>query len=387
MKAGLGVAVALVAAASAVLSTPWATAQQARSPQEDPSARSAGMGGASIAVLWSDDLNDWSNPALLGYARGLRYGWTNTNLIPYATDVTFQTDRFSYGWGGIGLAVERHTLNYGRIDLTDSQGIPIGYYEPSEHIRSLSGGVSVSRALEALAALRGASPPRFTRYGDVAVGFGRKHIRWQLAPAPYMVEAKADQNDFGFAVRATPLQGTDTGRPSLDVAYGFAALNYIGPLLARYPTFGWLGGADIPSQYRHGVAARVGFPRSPGVAAGLERRFGRRLASTMDPLLSVVVAADFTRYQLGPQVRYGSGVDQVGLELIVANTLAVRLGHVGDESRGIDGYSFGLGLALALTDLVGARYDYARYPQASSLGMLDRHAVAMWFDPVAFLQR
>jgi hypothetical protein len=36
----------------------------------DTSARSAGMGGATTAVNWTNDPNAWANPALLGYHQG-----------------------------------------------------------------------------------------------------------------------------------------------------------------------------------------------------------------------------------------------------------------------------------------------------------------------------
>jgi len=39
----------------------------------DPSTRSAGMAGAASAVYWGTDPNYWANPALLGYASGIRY--------------------------------------------------------------------------------------------------------------------------------------------------------------------------------------------------------------------------------------------------------------------------------------------------------------------------
>jgi len=384
MAARLRLGLALLVAATTLLPAHPGSAQQGRSTAEDPSARSAGMGGASTAVPWSDDVNGWSNPALLGNARGLRFGWTTSSLVRIAPGVTLRTDRISYGWGGIGLAVESHTLNYGRIVLTDPLGTPIGSYEPTERVRPLSGGISVSRILETLASLRGASPPPLTRYGDVAVGFGRKAVRIRLAPAPYQAEARTTANDFGLLLRATPIPWTDAGRPFCELTYGFAALNHNdAPVVFT--------GEDrvdyVLRQYRHGIGARFGVPMSRGAAAGLERRFGRWVASGMDPLLSVAVAADFSRYQRGPEVRYGTGTDQVGGELVVANTLAVRLGHVGDEFRGIDGYSFGLGLGFSLADFAGARYDYARGPQGTSLWSIHRHAVAAWFDPVAFVRR
>jgi hypothetical protein len=361
-----------------------AAAQSARSVREDPSVRSAGMGGTSTAVAWSDDVNGWANPALFGYATGLRWSWNNTHLLPeIAPGVTFQTNRFGFGWGGIGLAVERHTLSYGLLELTDPQGTPIGTYEPTEDVRPLSGGISLSRVVEAIASLRGGTEPGFTRYADVALGFSRKHIRLRLAPPPYGGQGITDANDFGLLIGATPL-GRSRRRPFIEVAYGFAALNYNDALTVFI-------GEDIadlvPRQNRHGLAARFGLPLSEGAQAGLERRFGRWIAAGMDPLLSVAVAADFARYQLGPQQRYGSGVDHVGVELTLANTLSIRYGHVGDQFMGLDHDTFGVGLGIPLADFAGARYDYARYPQTSGLGMLDRHAVAAWLDPVALVHR
>ncbi|MGH7729992.1 MAG: hypothetical protein ACRENJ_01940 [Candidatus Eiseniibacteriota bacterium] len=80
-------ALALLAAAAAALSQRPAAAQAARSLREDPSVRSAGMGGASTAD-GSDDLNAWANPALLGHTSGLRYRWNNTRFLPdLASDV------------------------------------------------------------------------------------------------------------------------------------------------------------------------------------------------------------------------------------------------------------------------------------------------------------
>src|SRR5437016_1649618 len=68
--AGAGAALALLAA----LGAHPAAAQTASTVLDlDPSIRAAGAGGASNAVFWGGDPDIWANPALLGYARGLRY--------------------------------------------------------------------------------------------------------------------------------------------------------------------------------------------------------------------------------------------------------------------------------------------------------------------------
>jgi len=274
----------LVAAPTLARMNP-AAAQGASSTRLNPSVRAAGMGGASSAVAWSNDVNGWANPALLGYASGFQYRWSNTRLLPgFVPDWWFQTDRASYGWGGIGLAVESHTLSYG--EQTDSQGRLV---EPTEHVRPLSGGISLARALEAAASPRGGAAPRFTQYADVGVGLSRKRIRLRNWPGG---DAETDANDFGVLVRVTPLPKPEAGRPSVDLTYGFAALNYND---ASLPGTG-LFSSYVPHQYRHGVAGRVDIPLPQGAAASLERRLGRWIAAGMDPLLSLIVAADFARY-------------------------------------------------------------------------------------------
>ena len=64
--------------ALACVMVPSARAQgTGRSMDIDLSIRSAAMGGASNAMSWGD-LNYWGNPALLGYAQGVRYVHTHT---------------------------------------------------------------------------------------------------------------------------------------------------------------------------------------------------------------------------------------------------------------------------------------------------------------------
>src|SRR5439155_8334788 len=70
----------------------------------DPSIRAAGAGGASNAVFWGGDPDIWANPALLGYARGLRYDQGRTQWGPdQGTPAEFETRRFQAGLGGIGV--------------------------------------------------------------------------------------------------------------------------------------------------------------------------------------------------------------------------------------------------------------------------------------------
>src|SRR5215468_4643234 len=102
----------------------------ARSMDIDVSIRSAGMGGASAAVFWGQDLNHWSNPALLGLVRGLRYEQGSTQLVPdLASDVKLESKVLKAGGGGLGLVWSGTApgpggvhLSYGASEGTDSLG-------------------------------------------------------------------------------------------------------------------------------------------------------------------------------------------------------------------------------------------------------------------------
>ena len=88
-----------------------------RSLDLDPSVRSSGMGGASNAVFW-DETNPWSNPALLGEARGVAYEFGRTQLVPgLAPDVHFTTNVVKLGGGGLGVALSGKPVDIGGLRL------------------------------------------------------------------------------------------------------------------------------------------------------------------------------------------------------------------------------------------------------------------------------
>src|SRR2546422_11254952 len=93
-----------------------------RSLDLDPSVRASGMGAASGAVFWGEDVNHWANPALLAYHRGFRYEWGNTRLVPgLAANVKFRREVLKVGGGGFAVwtagqpsrQLGRLTLDYG----------------------------------------------------------------------------------------------------------------------------------------------------------------------------------------------------------------------------------------------------------------------------------
>jgi hypothetical protein len=347
----------------------------------DPSVRSSGMGGASNAVFWGSDPNDWANPALLGYQQGARYSWSETQFVPsLASDVWFRTSRVVVGVGGIGVAVPGNLKSWGSARLEYGQGSS----DPFEEIHAWGVGASLSQLVETSSLLAGVEPPAFTRVFDVAGGVNGKHIEVAFDPA---AAGETNTTDIGFLVRVTPinqLESRSIESQSLplrvDAAYGWSILNNDDDALVSF-----LGQpSPISRVTRNGVSARFAM----GLPGSLQESLGGFLVRSLSPLISLGIAADWEHVQQGDSDAGGYDVERLGGEITVANVLALRLGHITDKAGDIRGGTDGWGLGLQIGDFASVRFDEATIPQARSSGLPDvkRAGYTVLVDPIKLFQ-
>jgi hypothetical protein len=174
---------------------------------------------------------------------------------------------------------------------------------------------------------------------------------------------------------------TPNGTPvRVDITFGVSVLNFDDTELA-------FTGADIASpltrHHRKGGAARVAFGRmSPGSPS--TSGWVRMLREGMTPLAAVTVAGDHA------DIAAGAGPTQYetngeGVEVSLANMLALRWGHYEDLVGQIHDSTWGVGAALPLGRGAGIRYDWASWPQAHGSGLENRnhHQLSIWLNPFA----
>lgn len=371
-------AVALLLTAGADLGTNAPVRAQVVFPLQNPSVRSAGMGGSSAAVVWSGDLNTWANPALLGYASGLTVRWTHADLsyLP----VRFSAGGIEYGWGGAGLSYGHDGIRLDLTGIADPAGNPPPPGEISERVRRWGGALSVARVIEAVR--DAGSSPGILRHADLALGFARKRGDFRYPTSPGGTGETAGATDLGVLVRLSPLPQAPGGGRFLDLTYGYSRLE---------EPFYRTSDGSIPDHRRHGIGARIGRSRAPSDLAGHERRRFDRFIRGEGPILALTVAADIDRFENqgifgGRQSRTSRAI---GAEVALANALAVRFGHIRDEVQDLDGFSFGAGIGVPIASVARVRYDYARFPGSGLDGGKsgNRHAVSMWLDPIAMVRR
>jgi hypothetical protein len=369
----------------------------------DTSVRASGMGRASSAVFWGGDPDSWANPALLGYAEGIRFESGKTQLIPdLAEDVTLKSRRLTLGAYGLGIVLSGKPidglgstrLSYGESQATGPGGEDLGTYESYEEIDAIGFGLSLARATETVWRAVGHDPPPLARYGDVALGLTKKNVKVFLSPAfPTMgipeVSGEGRAEDRGLFVRLSPYNTFDADdgagglarmlRARLDVGHGRSTLNRGQPPLE----LGFIPTDDrMTEESRKGWSAHVAL-HPVALDESLENAHLDWLARSLSPAISFGAAwEDQTeRYDTvsGPGE---SAIDKDGWELTLLNVVSIRRGHYSDPDGGVDGPTKGWSAGFALAGAVGFRYDRATVPQAEGLTRLHRKAWSVFVDPL-----
>lgn len=363
----------------------------ARSLDLDTSVRALGRGGATNAV-YQDGGNEWANPALLGYRNGLSFSWDRQALVPeLADDVVLSSRRVSLGLWGLGFSTAGQPvdvlggtdLDYGRSEIVDPNGNPIGAYDSFEHIRAWSLGASLASVVDNAAAALGRRHG-LADWGDLAVGVSRKRVVMALYP-PETYTANA--TDWGLLARVSPIDtrrgaGAAAGATHrLDVSFGHSVLNS-NDVTIEFPFYGPVAASRTR---RDGGAVGWTMRASPDAARAdrwLRRALGRDLA-----LVRVVLAMDHEHVGRGDDEGYGYGVDRWGGEAAFGRVFALRLGHVEDHTAGIDGFSWGAGVGAPVGPLAELAYDFASIPQASGMDHRHAHSVTLRLDVLETLRK
>lgn len=351
----------------------------------DPSIESSGMGRVAAAVFWEEDLDDWSNPALLGYQRGIRYSRGKTQLIPdLKKDIFFTSDRFAVGACGLGVSIAgkpihglgKLRLDYGLSEATDVDGNVIGTFNSFEEIHQIGVGISVIQLLESVVQATGGDRHPLSRYADLSLGHAWKSVVVDFAPASVTLDglsarSEAREKDRGALLRITPIGAmapVDRASIALDLSGAFSERNYSDATI----TF-------LDPNYRDPIIEE----RLIGAATRLSVHLNAPQGGIWDFLSPVVSAGggwEQARYYDGGR-NLGGTINRTGQEINLLGLVSFRHGFVNDPSGDIQDDTWGFSAGLQYRGIVGARYDWAQVPQSSFLEDVQREGFTIYFDP------
>jgi hypothetical protein len=288
-----------------------------------PGARAEGMGRAGVALV--NDANAiWWNVGALAFVRGHDVSASYYDLVAgLAEDVNYTY--LSYvqrveGLGGIGGGFTY--LNYGKSTATDVDGGEIQEFTSYELAPAIAYGTDL--------------------IPNMGIGVALKLVRVDLAPAAVTQDQVAGQGttfaaDFGALYKI----------PAWKAAMG-ATVSNIGPDIAF---------VDEEQSDPLGRNVRVGMAYAPFETEA--HRF--------------TISADAVRYLLPGRIL---AIDQwgVGGEYEFNRLIALRAGYYSDPIGDVEDVTFGLGLGYK-----GFRFDFASFPQASTLDRVKRFSVGYHF--------
>ena len=367
----------------------------------DPSVRLSGMGRTGTAVFWGSDLNDWANPALLPYNRGLRYERSKTQLVPdLARDVFFTTNRMLWGRWGVGLAmagwpidaVGGNKVDYGVTVVTDANGNDVGKVHTTEDDNTIGVGMNAAQALENAGLALGHRLPPISHFADVSLGHTWKRVKYrEEGTAAFFGSASVNEKDRGYLLRVTPYDAIGYPgmvpwlesilRVKIEASYGAAEQND-GDRVVTYST-----GTTLPviQDHRQGRAFRVGIAFPQSVENSWHREGRSWIYELLTPLVSYGSTSERSQRYLRGTVA-GDEVNRRGWEITVANIFSYREGHVDDPTSTVIGQTFGWGVGLHLGDLAGVQYDHATVPQSVYLANVKRNGFSLHLDPVRVIR-
>jgi len=296
-----------------------------------PSARAWGLGQSFVAIADDATAMYW-NPGGLGFLRGSHISLTHSQLIPMlADDVYYESFNFAHNMEKIG------TVGFSAIYLTYGK-----WWETTPTGEQVEEHTSYEFALGGYYAFQ------LNSYNSLGVGL--KISRVFLAPATAQtgfVEGAgwSFAADFGFL-----------GKVGDRFSYGIALQN-LGPDMSFVSKD---ESAPLPRTLRGGIAVKP------------------FLADTYASIVSVEV----TKALIGLDEIFTEGkfsaanrdaTLNTGIEVMIANFVAPRLGYIYDHDGKIEGFTFGFGIRAPIGG--GLNFDYASVPKAEELGRESKFSI------------
>jgi hypothetical protein len=309
----------LLAACSTALAVGEATAP---SLIISPSARAWGLGQSFVAVADDATAIYW-NPGGLGFLEGTQFSLTHSQLIPMlADDVYFESLNMTHNIPDIGtIGLDVIYLTYGKWTATGMGGEDLGVFSSYEFAVGGYYGFNLSRSN--------------------AVGVGLKVSRVYLAPA---TAVSAEGAGWSFAADFGVL-----GRLGKRFTYGVALQN-LGPDMSFVSKD---ESAPLPRTLRGGISVVPFIGESYTTLVSLE------VTKALIGLDEIFTQGDFSEVKRDATINGG-------VEMMVANFVAPRLGYIFDHDGKIEGFTYGFGIRAPIGG--GLNFDYASVPKAEDLG-------------------
>ena len=334
------------------------------------SARGVAFGnGSGTADIWDiSPLGIWSNPAKLGYHKGLTYGYSDTpwfeELFP---DIYIKSYYLSIGWKGIGVMLPAPSdhkkwgtmMNYGEQTITDTLENEIGTFESWDADTKYAIGINMIEFTSNF--FQRDFLRKINNFGEISLGYSYDDLYSKLSPigtGTYEVDeygaAESSFSSYGIIGRISPLNETNAlgGFCTLAIIGG---INYINPSKDKIKYKNENRADYLPWGTHSAIAGKIAVTK-------------QLIPDIQIPVFEDLFKNFFSFYYSYDDAQYGKdsadnpGYWGKGYEFTLLDIYSVRKGHYNDTAGQVKGDTSGWGINLNYKDILQFQYNYAEFP-------------------------
>ncbi len=342
----------------------------------NPSATNVAFGLESgTANIWDrNPLGVWSNPAKLGYYKGLAYGYLHDPWFDKVVSGIYQNSSYlTLGWNGIGILLPLinnsskfgTTMDYGEQIAVDHEGTIIDTFRSYESCSQFAFGINFLELTNKV--FKYSSPIiDLQRYSEISLGYSLDYIVSGLCPLiPELMDAEgkgeSTSHNIGGIIRISPINLLSDILQNI-LHFDFSINDYLNLDLSY--------GINLINIYRDGILYENSNSKQPlpnGIRSGIAGKLLfiniKNLADEY-PLLSDISKYLFSIYASYDEAKYGDNPSTCskGIEYIFLDIFSLRRGKYYDYNGHIVGDSKGWGINLNYKDFICFQYNYVEFP-------------------------
>ena len=307
---------------------------------------------SGTANIWNiSPLSVHSNPAKLGYHRGLNFELSNITYekLVHHIYMDIQSLYMTMGWNGIGILIP---MPMTEEKIGSYQWSPMPYYYDDWYVQTYAIGLNVLEFLYNMKIYN--KQGDLNDYFDISLGLDFTKFRESYnTPDMTTTENSGSFLSYGLIARYSPLNvyNLESGSLFIDITSG---LYFINPAQTKYKT--GYGSSHQFLAITHGIKTAFAAKLFTPLSSNKNLQLPRFIRSMSENMYSVMISYDPLYQKIDDDIYRGYCS---GLELCLLDILSFRLGKTDEYEKII----FGYGLNLNFAKTVRLQFNYTVLPE------------------------
>jgi len=325
----------------------------------NPSATDVAFGSQSGgANIWNlNPLDVWSNPAKLGYFKGISFGYSNDQWFDdhnIFDDIYFNSSYITLGWKGLGIMLPMYN-KYGKTGSYFDSG-EIGPWETNSEYAIGLNPFEIFSTFYSYEAF-----DRLKTFTDFSFGYQYSKVHSDLIPPEFYQDfitkgyGDSHTDGLGFICRFSPLNEFNNRNTFFKVDL-VSSIYYFNPSKTKITYYS--RSEPLPYSEKTAISFRLAMDVESIKETSSTSEY-KIISMFCQDIFSVYASYD-NEFVVDEYNTWGKGIEFTFFDLI-----SFRNGHYTDKAGSIIGNTTGIGLNFKYKDLVHLQYNWVRFPGSS----------------------